>query len=135
MPYMVGRNSDPEVLAVKDESHELTIPSAWRPVLCEIVRAFVQRDYRLNASVPGVAPVSADTAAQIEKYIEHYRETLVELPEETWDSSACIWMGGHWDALVDLWTQAEGRSDLVLQVFITDTKSGFHFDIHMVYVP
>ena len=74
--------------------------------------AFVQRDYRLSAGVPGVAPVTDDTAAHIEKYIENYGEALVELPEETWDSSVCIWQGKCWDALVDLWTRAEGRSDL-----------------------
>jgi hypothetical protein len=89
-PCMVDRKSDAEVFAVKDESHGLPIPSAWRPVFREIVGAFVQRDYRLSAGVLGVAPVTNDTAAHIEKYIGDYGETLVELPEETWDSSVCI---------------------------------------------
>jgi hypothetical protein len=124
-----------EVLAVKDESHERPIPSAWRPVFREIVRAFVRRDYRLSAGVPGVAPVTNDTAAHIAKYVENYGETLVELPEETWDSSVCIWLGDRWDALVDLWTRAEGRSDLVLSARIFESDMGFQFQIHMVYVP
>jgi hypothetical protein len=127
--------SDAEVLAVKDESHERAIPSAWRPVFRDIVRAFVQRDYRLSAGVPGVVPVANDTAAQIAKYIENYGETLVELPDETWDSSVCIWVGDRWDALVDLWTSAEGRSDLVLSARIRESDMGFHIQIHMVYVP
>jgi hypothetical protein len=132
---MVDRKSDAEVLAVKDELRELPIPSAWRPVFREIVGAFVQRDYRLSAGVPGVAPVTNDAAAHIEKYIGDYGETLVELPEQTWDSSVCIWQGKRWDALVDLWTRAEGRSDLVLSARIFESGRGFEFHIYMVYVP
>ena len=132
---MGDRNSASDVLAVKDESHQRPIPSAWRPVFREIVSAFVRRDYHLSAGVVGVIPVAADTAEHIEKYVRNYGETLIELPEEAWDSSVCMWMGERWDALVDLWTQAEGRSDLVLQTFVTETRSGFNFEIHMVYVP
>jgi hypothetical protein len=95
--------------------------------------AFVQRDYRLSAGVPGVEPVTNETAAHIEKYIEDYGETLVELPEETWDSSVCIWQGKGWDALVDLWTRAEGRSDLVLSARIFESDRGLKFYINMVY--
>ena len=132
---MADRKSDAEVLAVKDESRELPIPSAWRPVFRQIVRAFVQHDYRLSAGVPGVPLVTNDTAAHIERYIEDYGETLIELPEETWDSSVCIWQGNRWDALVDLWTRAEGRSDLVLSARIFESDAGFEFHIYMVYVP
>jgi hypothetical protein len=132
---MVGLTSDAEVLAVKDESHQLPIPSAWRPVIRQIVSAFVQRDYRLSSGVRAVAPVAVDTAAHIEKYIDNYGETLVELPEKTWESSVCIWQGKSWDALVDLWTRAEGRSDLVLSLRILEDHTDFQFQIHMVYVP
>jgi hypothetical protein len=132
---MTDSNSDAEVLAVKDESHQLPIPSAWRPVFRKIVGAIVQRDYRLSAGVPGVAPVADNTAAQIEKYIAGYGETLVDLPEETWDSSVCIWQVKRWDALVDLWTRREGRSDLVLSAHVFESDAGFEFHIDMVYVP
>jgi hypothetical protein len=104
-------------------------------VFREIVRAFVKRDYRLSVGVPEVVPVTNDTVAQIAKYIENYGETLVELPDETWESSVCIWLGDRWDALVDLWTRAEGRSDLVLSARIFESDMGFQFQIYMVYVP
>ena len=68
-------------------------------------------------------------------YVKDYGETLIDLPEETWKSSVCIWMGSRWDAIVDLWTLREGRSDLVLQTFVREAEVGFLFDIHMVYVP
>lgn len=132
---MSDRSSGVEVLVVKDGTHGRPIPTAWRPVFRDIVKAFADHDYCLKEDVLGVEPVSADTVAHIRDYIQNYGEMLVELPEETWDSSVCIWSGNHWDALVDLWTQAEGRSDLVLSVRVTESNPGFSFKIHMVYVP
>jgi hypothetical protein len=132
---MRDSNSETEVLAVKDGAQERPIPTVWRPVFCDIVNAFVAHDYRLETGVLGVEKVSEDTAAHIQNYIQGYGEKLVKLPEETWDSSVCIWLGSYWDVLVDLWTQAEGRSDLVLSARVTDTKDGFSFKIYMVYVP
>src|SRR5690242_11413216 len=104
---MTIRNKKSEVLAVKDEEAQRPIPSAWRSVIREIVNAFVRHDYRLSSGVPGVTPVSAKTASQIKNYIQDYGETLIALPDETWKSSVCIWMGTRWDALVDLWTLSE----------------------------
>lgn len=132
---MRKRKSGSDVLAVKDEEEQRPIPTAWRPVFREIVKAFVLHDYRVRVGVPGVARVSSATAEQIEEYIQDYGETLVELPDKTWDSSVCIWMGKHWDAIVDLWTAGEGRSDMVLTAQVSESKAGFVFKIQMVYVP
>ena len=132
---MGKRKSDAEVLAVKDEDEQRPIPTAWRPVFREIVKAFVRSDYRLSGGVLGVAPVSAKTAKQIAAYIEDYGEMLVELPEQTWDSSICIWTGNEWDVLIDLWTKGEGRSDLVLSARVSESKAGLVVKIEMVYVP
>jgi hypothetical protein len=126
---------DSQVLAVKDEESELAIPTAWRPVIEKIVSAFVRHDYQLTSGVHGVKPVSPDTADQIRSYISGYGEELSELPEETWASSVCIWMGSQWDALIDLWTLSEGRSDLVLSLKVAEGNDGFEFSIYMVYVP
>lgn len=125
-----------EVLAVKDEENERPIPFAWRPVFREIVAALVNRDYHVSTGgALGVAPISNATAAQIRNYIEEYGETLIELPDATWESSVCVWMGSRWNVLIDLWTIAEGRSDLVLQADVWESEAGFTFKIHMVYVP
>jgi hypothetical protein len=126
---------DSQVLAVKDEEAELAIPTAWRPVIEKIVSAFVRHDYQLTSGVHGVKPVSPETADQIRSYISEYGEELSELPEETWASSVCIWMGSQWDALIDLWTLSEGRSDLVLSLKVAEGNDGFEFSIYMVYVP
>ena len=121
--------------AVKDENAEHPVASAWRPTLCEIVKAFVRGDYALKRQVPSVAPVSAETARQIERYVAAYGETLCELPDETWSTSVAQWMGSHWDVLVDLWTVESGCSDMVLDARVSETHDGFSVEIHLVYVP
>jgi hypothetical protein len=123
-----------EVPALKSEAGA-PIPTSWRETLCGIVEAFVAGDYRLSKGVANVAPVSAETASRICKYLQDYGATLVALPDATWGSSVCIWYGDHWDALVDLWTQEEGESDLVLRVRVSEATPGCHILIHLVYVP
>jgi hypothetical protein len=124
------------ILAIKDTAAEHPIPTAWRPVICKVVSAFVRHDYQLNAAaVPGVAQVSSETVDQISSYIQDYGAELVDLPEETWDSSVCIWQGNRWDALIDLWSLSEGRSDLVLSLQVSEAQGGLEFAIYMVYVP
>ena len=44
-------------------------------------------------------------------------------------------MDNYWNVLVDLWTEEEGPSDLVLELRVTDHADGDRFDIYMVYVP
>ena len=132
---MNDRGSIKDVPVVKDASKQGPIPSAWRPVFQDIVKAFVLGDFKVSTDVPGVLPVRDNVAKQIESYIGDYGETLVELPAETWNSSVCIWTGERWDAIVDLWTAREGRSDLILQTFVRESAGGFSYDIRLVYVP
>lgn len=128
-------NERSKVPITKDTENEGPIPSPWRPVLTHIVDAFVRNDYRLSDGVPGVAPVSEETAARIERYIKNYGAALIQLPKESWNTSVCIWMGDRWDAFIDLWTAEEGSSDLVLQVHISETSDGYVMTVYMVYVP
>jgi hypothetical protein len=132
---MATKESRAEVPAIKDADSERPIPTAWRNVIKSIVSSFVRHDYHLAASIPWVAPVQSETAEQIKNYIEDYGVELIELPEETWNSSVCIWMGNRWDALIDLWSRSEGRSDLTLSLHVSETNNGFEFNIYMVYVP
>jgi hypothetical protein len=128
-------NENVEVPVTKDAHNEGPIPSAWRPVLKSIADAFARGDYALKDGLSGVAPISEETAGQVREYVEDYGATLIELPPQSWDTSVCIWMGDHWDALIDLWTEDEGRSDLVLEVDISEADSGYVVAIYMVYVP
>ena len=132
---MSGADGDAAVAVVKNADEELPVPSVWRPVFRRVIDAFVDRDYGLSRGVTGVAAVSEDTAEQIREYISDYGERLTHLPDSTWSSSVSIWMGEHWDVLVDLWTEGEGQSDLVLRARVRESGEGFEIEIHMVYVP
>lgn len=79
--------------------------------------------------------MSEKTATQIRTYIQEYGAKLVSIPQESWATSVCIWMGDHWDALIDLWTEEEGSSDLVLQVHVSEVGSESLVTVYMVYVP
>lgn len=132
---MRPRDEQTEVPVTKNSENEGPIPSAWRPVLKDIVDAFVRHDYCLAEGLIGVAPVSEKTATQIRNYLQDYGAKLVALPEASWDTSVCIWMEDHWDAFIDLWTLEEGSSDLVLQVHVSEVASEHVVTVYMVYVP
>ena len=58
-----------EVVAVKNEADQQAIPTAWRPVLTQVVSALKNGDYGLKVGVPGVGRISIETA-------EHIRESI-----------------------------------------------------------
>ena len=123
-------------LPVKDGDSERSVPGVWRPTIRKIVTAFVGHDYELAQEIAGVDPISSDLADGMRRYIEDYGAQLADLPEDTWESSVCIWMGNRWEALIDLWTVTEGKSDLVLHLFVRDSDDGnYKFSVHLVYVP
>ena len=120
---------------IKDPDNEYPVPEEWRDTFRAIVDRFVARDYQLSIGVEGVFPVSDDTSSQIADFIEDYGETLIPLLESTWSSSVTRWMGDHWVVLVDLCTEAEGVSDLVLHANVGEVHDQYTYEIHLVYVP
>lgn len=128
-----ARVASPPVVKDPDASHP--IPGAWRSMLREVVHCFVEGDYRLSKGVKGVEPISTETADQVREYLEQYGARLVELPDDSWETSVAQWMGTHWDILVDLWTAEEGRSDLVLHGRVVESSTKPRLTVHMVYVP
>lgn len=132
---MSAPSSKGEVPVLKNDS-ENAVPTCWRPVLRGIVDALAAKDFALEGGVLGVESVSSAQAEHIQNYVENYGAMLVTLPDEAWETSLCMWNGrDSWDVLVDLWTQTEGRSDLVLSVRVKEKASDYAFKIHMVYVP
>lgn len=120
---------------VKDEENELPVPIEWRGTIKNIVSSFVMRDFGLSKAIPLVEPISIATENQIRDYLDSYEEVLVNLPEETWKSSIYLWMGNHWDLMIDLWIEGEGRSDMVLAVSVREINYKYNFTVSMIYVP
>jgi len=124
-----------EIRVEKNEEEELPIPHIWRPIFTEIVNSFVENDYKITRVIKNVNSVSDKTAEQIREYIEDYGEKLIELPEETWNTSVYIFYGNYWNVLIDLYTKEEGLSDLVLNTEVRENNNEYQFDIRLVYVP
>lgn len=116
-----------------DEQHP--VPPIWRPTLGRVVEALVAGDYALSRGITGVSLRTPDTAEQMRAYVADYGETLVTLPEATWDTSLSQWTGKHWEVLVDLFTEESRPSDLVMQVHVFPAGDAFRFEVHLVYVP
>jgi hypothetical protein len=122
------------VLPEEDPDNERLVPTAWRATFEAVVEAFVRGDFQ--PQLPQVDPVSESTAEHARSYVADYGEILVELTQETWETSVALWMGEQrWEVLVDLRTESEGRSDLVLHAFVTSAGEDHRVQIYMVYVP
>lgn len=73
--------------AIKDENAAHPIATSWRPLLKEVVHAFVEGDYALSQKIKDVASVDSDIAEQNRNYVNDYGEVLIELPNKSWESS------------------------------------------------
>lgn len=122
-------------MAEKDDA-EYPIPPEWRPLLTNVVAAFVEGDYGLQRGIENVSPVDADTAEWVAESIAAYGEPLAPLDPAVWERSCCSWdpANDHWRLLVDLTTVAEPVSDLVLHARLSDTDPPM-LTIYAVYVP
>lgn len=122
------------VLVLKDENNQTAVPYIWRNTFCDIVEALKKQDFKIER-IPGVRPLSAKDVVRIAGNIQSYGAHLATLPDETWQTSVCQWMRGHWAVLIDLFTIEEGASDLVLAARIYEDGSGYIFDVESVHVP
>ena len=122
----------------KDEKNERHIPSIWRGVFENIVHSFVEGDFSLERCISNVDPLKDSEARFIESSISAYGDPLIDLPKDAWQTSVYRWQRGYWEVLVDLFTEDEGASDLVLfaRVFETEGDKGqYRFIVDSVHVP
>ncbi|MFC7049039.1 DUF7668 domain-containing protein [Emcibacter nanhaiensis] len=120
---------------LKDEEVELPLPSQWRQIFIDIVESIRVGDFRLEKAPGSVERLGEDDAKRIEGNITEYGVGLVALPNETWDTSVCRWMGNYWQVLIDLYSAEEGASDLVLFAKVTEQDGAFRFQVEDVHVP
>jgi hypothetical protein len=119
---------------VKDDQQR-PVPAVWRPVLSQVVEAIRAGEPQRAGDNPLVEDVPPDIAEHIVEYVADYGATLVPLPDASWDTSVTLWQEDRWAVLVDLWTEEEGRSDLVLEMNVFEVGEHFRFRVVLVYVP
>ncbi|MBO6730091.1 MAG: hypothetical protein JJ884_09270 [Maricaulis sp.] len=123
-----------DVPVVRDFDRELPVPTIWRAALADLANSLALSAPEIKAVTMRLKPVLPDDMRRISTNIQDYGCSLVPLPEASWETSVCRWLGGHWEVLVDLFTDAEGRSDLVMHVTVAE-QDGFLVSLHDVYVP
>lgn len=113
---------------------ELPIPQEWRAAIKEIAAALAAGNYGLEG-LRNAALGQYVTAEDLAENVADYGCVLVYLPDETWDTSRYIEVGDWWEAIVDLFTKEEGRSDLALHLTIREEKDRCRFYVRSVHVP
>jgi len=111
------------------------IHEVWRPTLEAIVTAFVEGDFALSRGIADVEPTGDRVEQQRRFFVSSYGETLAPLTDETWKTSVVRWLGEFWDVIVDLRTVESGRSDLIVDVRITEREGGYRYTVGIIYVP
>ena len=119
-----------------DSEFQSPIPNIWRDCIIQIIEAFKDKDFgRLN-TLPSVQCIDLAYASEIAENIDAYGAHLISLAEESWNTSVCIYMENEsWKAIIDLFTVEEGRSDLIIDLFIFKKENQFIFQINNIYVP
>jgi len=120
---------------VKDEEAEHPVADAWRPLFREINRAFMRGDFALAHAPANVTLEYPEDVGPIRNALTAWGEALVELPDETWTTSVALWMGDHWEVVVDLWTAESGRIDLIIDARVYETERGYRIEVGSVHVP
>jgi hypothetical protein len=116
-----------------DRQHE--VPGEWRETFHRLADAFSAGDFCLEwHHIEGVERVDASEGRRIANNVRAYGDQLSPLHEDVWKSSVCIWMGDHWQLLVDLTTANETVSDLVLHATLIEGRPN-RIDVQSVHVP
>lgn len=119
----------------KDETDEHPIPVVWRAALKQVADLLVRGDQPATVAPLIVATLDSDTNEISHQNIAVYPDALGPLADKAWDTSVYIWMGDHWDILIDL-TAANGEtSDLVLHAKIRESGEQFTIEPGPIYVP
>ena len=108
-----------DIPVVYDEEAASQVPTVWRETLIRIVEAFKNNDLAAINHIDGVQNIELEHLHEIAENITDYGETLVSLPDETWETSQALWMGFRWDVILDLFTEREGLSDLILYISVS----------------
>ena len=110
--------SDADSLVKGDGEHKL--PLNWQKRFAEIVARLVEGDFAFGPDMDDIEPFSSAEKDRFVQNVQAYGDRLIHLDQAVWRSSIYAWANGHWAVLVDLTTENEPVSDLVLHARIID---------------
>lgn len=123
-----------------DSEFQSPIPNIWRDTIVQIVETFKDKDFARLNTIANVEFIDVEYATELAENIDDYGAHLISLPEESWNSSVCSYFGEDnedhfWKAIVDLFTEEEGRSDLIISLNIYKHDDHYTYEITGIYVP
>lgn len=120
---------------IKDNKNELPVPNAWRQIFCDIVEALKDNDFQLQREIKHVTKITPEDAKRMEANVNAYGDYLISLPDSTWETSIYQWEEDCWIVLIDLYTEEERESDLVLFARVYEEGHTYRFEIQSIHVP
>lgn len=120
---------------VKDASAQIPVPVIWQRTIRAIVDAIVGGDFKLEHGISRVSRVAPEIASQMADCVNDYGVQLAALPDLTWETSACQWMRGYWDVLIDLFAADGDPTDLVLALRVFEAGDDYDFVVQSIHVP
>lgn len=111
------------------------IPKDWRKKIVDIVEVFKNRNLEKLNEIEDIEYIELEHAQDILSNLDSCDLSLVSLPNETWESSSCIYFGDGWQVFIDLYTKEEGRSDFILTFVVMKNGPNLIFTLDNIYVP
>ena len=100
---------------------ERKLPPDWQRRFDKIVASLVDGCFEFGPDIGHVEAVPSAEQERLAENISAYGDALKPLHPAVWRSSIYAWANDHWVVLVDLSTEKELVSDLVLHARIFDT--------------
>lgn len=109
--------------------------AALQDSIRRIVEALVAKDYAEAVRITRGIRLPEE---QIREAIQDYGRTLVMPPDGAFDTLDVVEVTGatprQWSVRMNLWTEEEGRSDLSIEVTLTEADDGFVVELDDLHV-
>ena len=106
-----------------------------REPVAQVLGLLAQKKYAELARLTNEVRLSAQEIAQA---VADYGRTLVEPPEDAFSLLDALQVRGaqppRWSITMPVWTREEGRSDLSVELTVTDFGNGFSIELDDLHV-
>ena len=111
------------LVRMHDVSGSQAVPERFRPVLSALIDMIAEGDVAAMWAHPAIRVGGGDPLL----WVRDYPAAVTSLPPQGWDVADAMPVDGQpelWLAIIPLWTEAEGRSNLSLEATVEDRAEG-----------